>query len=131
MKSFWKWLLIFVGVLVAAFLVALPFFTRLGRVAVAPMIMMGGFHRSVGFGFGGGLLMMLGMALGWVLVTVLIVLGIVVLVRGSRNQPVQSTQGAVAATPAVEPEPLNTCARCGKPLQSDWVSCPYCGKKVK
>ena len=27
MKSFWKWLLIFVGVLVAAFLVALPFFT--------------------------------------------------------------------------------------------------------
>ena len=75
--------------------------------------------------------MMLGMALGWVLVAVLIIVGIVALVRGSRNQPVQSTQGAVAATPAAEPEPLNTCDVAANRLQPDWVSCPYCGKKVK
>ena len=89
MKNFWKWLLIFVGVLVAAFLVALAFFSRLGHMW-GPMVMMGGFHRGIGIGFGGGgLLMMLGMLLGWVLVGVLIITGIVALVRGSRSRPAQ------------------------------------------
>ena len=132
MKNFWKWLSIFVGVLVAAFLVALAFFSRLGRMGWGPMVMMGGFHSGIGIGFGGGgLLMMLGMLLGWVLVGVLIITGIVALVRGSRSRPAQISPVAVPPTPAPEPEPVKTCERCGKPLQPDWVSCPYCGKKVK
>jgi len=135
MKSFWKWLLIFLGVLVAAFLVALPFFSRLGRFWMGPMVMMGGFggfHRAVGFGFpGGGLLVMLAIFLGWVLVGVLIIAGIVALVRGSRRTA-SASPAAVAPVPAPEAasESAIMCKRCGKPLQSDWVSCPYCGKKV-
>jgi len=145
MKSFWKWLLIFLGVLVVAFLIALPFFTRLGRMAWwGPMIMMGGIRRGYGFGFGGGWLMMLGMALGWVLIAALIIAGIVALVRDSSHQNATTKSEAAAATSTAEPgvaavpamssaettPATETCKRCGKPLQPDWVSCPYCGKKV-
>ncbi|HTX80443.1 MAG TPA: zinc ribbon domain-containing protein [Longilinea sp.] len=133
MKSFWKWLLIFLGVLIAAFLVALPFFTRFGRLWWRPMTMMGGFHRTIGVGFAGGnWLMMLAIFLVWFVVGVLVVAGIVALVRSSRRAPVQASQAV--AVPVSAPEAVsgsaNTCKRCGKPLQPDWVCCPYCGKKV-
>jgi hypothetical protein len=75
-------------------------------------------------GFFGGLLM-----LGFL---VLIVLGIIWLVGRLRSsKPIETS----TSVPAIVSEPipaaaLNTCKKCGKPLQVDWSVCPYCGKKV-
>jgi hypothetical protein len=63
---------------------------------------------------------------------VLVVLGIIWLVGRARTpKPVATTAAGPSATP--EPMPaatLNPCKKCGRPLQTDWSVCPYCGKKV-
>ncbi len=124
MRGLWKWVALFLGVLIVAFLVALPLFG--GRAAYGWMPMMGGYgspYRLGGFGYFGGWLMMLGMFLIPIALIGLLVIGAVVLVKALSNKP-QAT-----SAPAVSPV-VRTCAHCGKALQPDWAHCPYCGEKI-
>jgi len=141
MKSVWKWILLFVGVLVVAFCVSLPLFLRglmgfgFGRM---PMMFRrgGGFPMMGGGFFGFGLLRFI-VPLVALVVLGLLVWGVVWLVRrGNRPAPVVAPAAPAepmppseAVTP-VEPVETSPCTNCGKPLQSGWVACPYCGQKV-
>jgi len=123
MRNIWKWVLIFLGVFLAVFLIALPI---LGLFAFRGFPMMGGFyygmpHMFGGYGFYGGWLMMFGMFLGPLVVIALIVAGVVALVR---------TTGGSHPSSAQPPAPTRTCRNCGRALQADWSHCPYCGEKV-
>lgn len=123
MKKVWKWVLLFLGVFLVVFLVSLPL---LGLGGFGPgygwMPMMGlrsggyglwGGNFGHGFGLFGGGLMMLGMILIPLLLVALVVLGINALTR--KNQA-----GITDSKP---------CSNCGKPVQTGWVACPYCGEK--
>ena len=130
-----KWILIGLGIAVAAFIVAMVIFgtrhvgfsmmgargfNRIGgRVGGFPMM---GFAPMIAFGLLRGLF-----GLG---ILALAVIGVVLLVRN--NKAKNANQVANLATP-VEPTPVveqeKLCKHCGKPVNSDWVACPYCGKK--
>ena len=155
MKSMWKWILLFVGVLVVAFCVSLPLFlVGLMRFGFGRMPMMyrygGGFPMMRGGGhFGFGLIGFFGPLFALVVLG-LLVWGVVWLVqRGNRPVPAVAQAAAVESVPVVAPaassamvvssaeevtpiEPVETnpCTNCVKPLESDWVACPYCGQKV-
>lgn len=126
MKGFWKWFFIVLGVLVLgaiAFSVAM-FFLR-GGVAMHSGFTRGTFPRMGGFtgrmgGF--GMFGMLGM-----LFRGLIPLGVLVLAGFGVAYLVK--QGKHTTPPAAVQVP--TCASCGKPLNSEWTTCPYCGKAVE
>ncbi len=118
MKKVWKWILgILMGLVVLAILFCLPFLFRAGCPAFADGYG-GGFGWHMG-GFG-GMPMMRGfgfLPLGGLFglgVFALIVLGIIWLVRALR-------------APRILPR---TCAKCGKPSQAEWNTCPYCGKAL-
>jgi len=153
MKSMWKWILLFFGVLVVAFCVSLPLFVRgLMGFGFGRMPMMyrfgGGFPMMRGGGhFGFGLLGFFGPLFALVVLGLLI-WGVVWLVqRGNRPALAAIVAAPAAAAPAetavpAEPmvaevavkteEPVLTtpCTNCTKPLESGWVACPYCGQKV-
>jgi hypothetical protein len=77
--------------------------------------MMNGFGFTSPFGF-------FGMALMWLIpigLLVLVVLGVVALVNGL-NKPGNT----------VAPVAERNCSNCGKPAQSGWTACPYCGKPL-
>ena len=121
MKRFWKWALIVLGVLVliaVSFAVAL-FFLR-GGINAGPRL--GGFAgRSRMFG---GMMASMGIfmffrALFGLGILVLAGFGVAYFVKGYHKHAVNSQ--------AVLP----VCANCGKPLAAEWVSCPYCGEKIK
>ena len=73
-------------------------------------------------------------------VLLLVIVGIVALVNAlaNRNKPSQITPPAQVVTPsgqgvALSEEgtaPSHTCSNCGKPTQSDWKTCPYCGNPL-
>jgi len=123
MNKVWKWVLLFLGVFLVAFFVALPLLGLGGFGHVYGwMPMMGlrsggcglwGSGFGSGFGLFGGALMMLGMFLIPLALVALIVFGVVSLTR--KNQP--------------EITSSRPCANCGKPVQTGWVACPYCGEK--
>ncbi len=132
MKSVWKYVLLFLGVLVLAFCAALPLFSlrSIGMVHMAaPMFQV----RAFPFFMGGGWLMM-GLRFLPALVIgagllVMIIVGIVALTRRSKASPavVAAHDTFTPVEPAVETVP---CAHCGQPLQAGWVACPHCGSKV-
>ena len=125
MKLNWKWI---VGVVLAlALLFALPslfqafFGYGYGGMTLAPGASAGaGGYRSwnhpmMGYGYTpfGGLFMGLGMLLVWA-----IPLGLLFLV----------IFGAVRlATKSGKPDTTQSCGNCGKAVQPDWNTCPYCG----
>jgi hypothetical protein len=146
MKNFWKYFLIFIGVLVVAFCVALPFFgmaLRVGRAGgFMPMnglrfgfpFMMSrmGLFRFPMFGIGGLLLVGL---------VVLVIFGLVSLFRRSSHSNAANSSAVPAVaqpvqTAAVEPTSVqavsttSSCSHCGKPVQADWKVCPFCGEKL-
>jgi cation transporter-like permease len=59
-------------------------------------------------------------------VLLLVIVGIVALVtalmRG--NRPAQTIPPAQMTTPS------RNCSNCGKPVQEDWKTCPYCGNPL-
>jgi hypothetical protein len=62
----------------------------------------------------------------------LVVIGLIVLVVAlfTRKSPAPMAANAAAPAPAA-PAPLTSpCAHCGKPLETGWKACPYCGEKV-
>ena len=146
MRAIWKWILLFIGVLVLAFLVALPFFVgRSLGLARMPMMFMfrGGPIIGSGFGLLGGLVLF-GRFIFPLVLIVLAAFGLAALLRGQpRPQPaasmaagsvapVVSTDVMQASSPPIEQAaPATTpCSHCGSPLQTGWVACPYCGEKV-
>lgn len=117
MKHTWKWI---IGVvLMLAIIFALPFLWRALFGYSYGGMMRGGYgswgHPMMGYGFSsfGGVFMGFGMLLMWA-----IPLGLLFLV----------IYGAVklANKPNV-PVASQACSNCGKAVQTDWNTCPYCG----
>jgi hypothetical protein len=132
MNNFWKYLLLFLGVFLLAFCVALPLlgfgFGRMGGYGfnlggIGRMPMMNGIGRS-GFGLVGIVFMLFRIAIPLVLLA-LAVVGVVALVR--RRSP------APLATAAASPVVVETeaCPNCGRQVQKDWSHCPYCGQDLQ
>lgn len=151
MRTFWKWAAIFVGIFLAVFLGASLVFSRMffAFPMHERMPMMGGFGFDRGMPFYSGFgvwVMIIGRFLvPLILIALFVFIGIAI---GRRPRPVQvqaaptqfpqSSAAApgpvqVEAVPAeaVEPRSELTCVHCGKSLQTDWISCPYCGEKVE
>ena len=138
-----KWVLIFLGIALLVFCLALPLFLapamRGGFSGRMPMMGrdFGPFNNYGGhMRFGGGLfgigfmLLRLIIPLG---VLALAVVGVVALVRG--RKPAQPPAAPIAAAP-VEPAPAaaapveHPCPHCGQPVQDGWLACPHCGEKL-
>jgi hypothetical protein len=139
MRKIWKWILLFIGVVVVGFLAALPFFgmRRFGFARFGRPMMSRNF-RGMPFGMmhGGIVLTVLSCLVG-VAVIAAIVIAIVLLVR-RKKQPASAVVPPVSPTPVaaetIEAAPAATtpvCAHCGQPLQANWVACPHCGAKVE
>lgn len=112
----WKWLVILVVSIVAAFLTGSLIFNAPGmrwmplHVNPGRLPMMHGFQTFVpGFMLLRFLLPLIMMAL----IVAVVVLAVIVIKR-----PVQSVV-------------IPYCSKCGKPIQKDWVNCPYCGEKLQ
>ena len=140
-----KWILISLGIILGLLLIAAVVFhsfaggySRLGASDeyTRPFNRMdrfedfqgpfSGFHRipmmtfvpMMAFGMIRGLL-----GLG---VLALAVIGVVLLVRNSRAKQVAPP---VAVVPESVVEPAKHCRHCSREINTDWVACPYCGKK--
>jgi hypothetical protein len=133
MKNIWKWIAIFLAVLIVASFVFLflrmsgfgmPFGYGMNGYGMGygRMPLMGGdfrgSHMFNGYGFFGGGFMMFGALLIPLAVIGLLVWGVVSLVKGTTRQHGEP------------PTAVHPCTHCGKPLQSGWVNCPYCGEKI-
>ena len=150
MKKVWKWVIgIVIGLVVLAVLVGVGFLVFGGFHAVriengytrgwsqqGPEMMpyngFGGHMRGLGMMGRGGMLPFGGFIAGLICLgfIVLIVFGIFWLVRATRKST-HLDSPAPLTTPAAMSAPLmDTCQKCGKPIQADWKNCPYCGKKV-
>lgn len=119
MKSKTGWILaIVLGLVILFFLPSLfmgRFWGYRGYGGMMGPGMMGGYGFMNPLGF-------FGMALMWLIPAgflVLVVVGVVALIN-SLNRP--------GNPPPQIPE--KKCANCGKPVQSDWANCPYCGKSL-
>jgi len=130
MKNTWKWIIGIAVVLVVLFalstLLGSFFGYGYGGMTLAP-----GASAGVGGGYGdwrhpmmsgysyspfGGLFMGFGMLLAWGIPLAL--LGLVV-------------YGAVRlANKPGSPVTTQSCTNCGKPAQTDWKNCPYCGTEL-
>jgi zinc-ribbon domain len=94
--------------------------------------MMGGYYPLHPFG-GGVVLFGCLIAVG---IIILLIVGVVALVK-SMNKPEKQIPPQQEPTQqvSIQPEPPQvesgpTCSNCGKPIQSDWSNCPYCGNKL-
>lgn len=130
-----KWILIGLGIALAAFVIALPVFFmvfnrgsvgmlgtgiigRAGRMVIpVPFLSFFGFFRVL---FPLGLL-------------ALVVTGIVLLVRGGQSshlaQPPASPLPTHSAAPAQPEVDQHICRKCGQPLYTGGEYCPFCGEK--
>ncbi|MCX6055417.1 MAG: hypothetical protein NTZ74_10995 [Chloroflexi bacterium] len=124
-----KWVLIGLAIAVVAFGIALCVFigTRVGFPKIG-RLGLGGYDRHfggmmIGLGLVGMLFRMI-FPLGFV---ALAVLGLVSLVRGKKAKSQIQAVNFSATENRVASDRL--CMKCTKPLETDWVNCPYCGKK--
>jgi uncharacterized membrane protein len=150
MKKIWKWIIgIVLGLVVLSVLLIIGFmafghfhgdrfengYSRGWSQQGPGMMPYGGFGdhlRGPGMMGYGGMLPFGGLIGGFfcLVFIALFVLGIFWLVRTfGKTHAVNSA--AAQTTPAVTPAPLmDTCKKCGQPIQVDWKHCPNCGKKV-
>jgi hypothetical protein len=87
-------------------------FTTLRRVPMMtfmPMMVFGFFRGLVGLG-----------------ILALAVIGVVLLVRNGKSK---EAAPPVAVVPEGIMEPAKHCHHCSREINTDWVACPYCGKK--
>ncbi len=128
-----KWVLIGLGIALAAFMIALPIFFMIMNRQGAAMMESGLFGRTGRmiipipfFSFFSFFRVIFPVGL-----LALVVTGIVLLVRGGRSS--SAAQTVVPPLPAagqVQPEPTQlTCRKCGKPLNPEGQYCPFCGEK--
>ena len=121
MQNWVRYLLIFIGVFIVVFAVALPLFFGRGygmmmRFGVQPYA----FRMPMMFGGSFGFIMFFALLrlLVWAALIGLLIWGVIALVRRG-SAPAQSM-----------PSVIRTCSNCGRPLQPGWVACPYCGAPV-
>jgi DNA-directed RNA polymerase subunit RPC12/RpoP len=74
-----------------------------------PMMLFGFFRGLIGLG-----------------ILALAIIGVVLLVRNGKSKEVSPP---ATVLPEEIAEPGKNCRHCGKDLKTDWVACPYCGKK--
>lgn len=150
MKKVWKWVIgIVIGLVVLAVLVGVGFLVFGGFHAIridngytrgwsqqAPGMMpyngFGGHMRGPGMMGRGGMLPFGGFIAGLVCLgfIALIVFGIFWLVRATRKSTHLDSPAPITTPAAMSTPLMDTCKKCGKPIQTDWMNCPYCGKKV-
>jgi uncharacterized membrane protein len=142
MNKFWKWFLIILAVLlVLCGLLAAVLFLTHGSYGYPSMRFGMGFGRMpmMGrFGFFGVGMMFVRLIVPLLLVTLLVLIGVGIGSRTRNSQPKVSqaeTAASTLSTEPVAPAPAEavsekTCAHCGRPLQAEWVNCPYCGAKI-
>jgi len=129
MKNVWKWILGILGVLVlAVLLIGLPYLAhttfgvdgfRSSGTFYGPQMMTGrGFHMTGVYPMMGGMMFLMGFR--WLLP----LLGIGLLVYGAYRY---GRRNSLPSTPAV---PVQTCPKCGQPVQAGWNNCASCGKKI-
>ena len=115
MKSKTGWILAIILGLVL--LLVLPSLFMMGRFWT------GGYGGMMGGGYGGMHTFGWGMmVLGW-----LIPAGILVLLVVGGVALFNSLHRSGNTTPTVVER---KCVNCGKPVQTDWTTCPYCGKSL-
>jgi hypothetical protein len=120
MNTVWKWLPIVIGVFLAAFFLALPFFAGSGS-------MMGGGWSGWGMmgGWGFSPFAWIGMALMMIFM-LLIPAGFLALIVFSLAWLVRNYGGGT------NPASLgHTCPSCGRAVQPEWQNCPFCGALLK
>ena len=130
MKTIWKVLLAAAGVIVVILVAAVVIFGLFwGRNGGYGWMMPYYGGRGIrefgpwmwgGFGLFGFLMMLLMMGIP-VGVLVLLVLGVAGLLRRPEAPP----PAVAPASPAGK-----TCQNCGRPVEADWINCPYCGTKI-
>lgn len=111
----WKWIAILaigllVVLIVGAFLfrgVGYHWMPMHGRFGGIPMM---GASRYFGFG-----VMLFGLLVPLLLLGLVITGGVAI--YNGLKKPAASA-------------PVSSCSHCGKPIQADWVNCPYCGEKL-
>ena len=154
MKKAWKWILgIVIGILVVCLiLAAVPFFMH--NFGGGSYGMMGNYGRGGDFdGWGrhpmmggrggympfyGGFFLLGGLFRLLIPLALLGLVGSGIFTLGKRSVAPAVVNAAPVTAPAVEPaveasgESVSTraCARCGKPVQDDWTTCPYCGTSI-
>ena len=120
MKNIWKWIVFGLVVFLVSFLVALPLFAGGWMPPMRTIYGYGMMHGGMmGWGFGG---------ISWIGMLFRTVLPILAVAGGIALVYWLVKPGAPQAEP---PVPTTPCHSCGKPLNPDWVACPYCGKKKK
>jgi len=117
MKNIWKLTTILLAALLVVGVLAMPFLGNFGYRSNMPMMRFAQPHMFNFLGFGG-----FGMFFGMPLFVLLLIAGGVLVARALKT-PQQ------AAPPPPAPA-LPLCPQCAKPLQPDWVHCPYCGEKI-
>jgi hypothetical protein len=82
-----------------------------------------------GYWFGGfSAIRMIAGGLIWLGFLALIVLGVIALLRGL-IRPSQPVVTPVLANPPA-PAAAHACPNCVRPVQADWIHCPYCGSAL-
>jgi hypothetical protein len=135
MKKVWKWILgIFLALLAIGVIVFLVLFciNNFGGAGYRPYMH---FERGVSPMMGGrgmvGFMPFMGLRMIGGLIPLLL-LGLLVYGAyrlGRRGHMFPSHQHPFPPPPPPA-APGKSCPNCGKPLQDDWVSCPYCGEKM-
>lgn len=119
MRNLWKWILGVLAVALVTFLFSVLFFSGIGRG---------------GFGYGGYGMMVRGMPMmwGWGMFGGLMMLGMLLIPVGVVALPVADGVALVRGTNTPKAAALSNspCSNCGRPTQSDWTTCPYCGKAL-
>lgn len=129
MKSALGWILAIVfGILLLCMLPIVFFFGRGMAGGFGPLGGPGMFRGfgMMGRGFGLFGLLPLRLFFGWLIpvgVIVLILLAAIGLFSSLRN-----TRGSTL--PPAAPVSSQVCPNCGRPVQSDWNTCPYCGQSL-
>jgi hypothetical protein len=124
-----KWILIGLGVALAAFLIALPIFAMVFHRGSVGILGSGIFGRAGRimmpvsfFSFFGFFRVLFPLGL-----LALAVTGIVLLVRGGKSsRATQPPAPPLPVQPGVEP---HVCRKCGQPLYAGGEYCPFCGEK--
>lgn len=117
----WKWLLILAIGLVAAFLLGMFLFGDVGYRLMSMHPRMGWHPRMGGFRMFGAGMMLFRMLLPLLIIGLTVITTVLVINAGKQPK---------IAAPAAPAAPAASCPNCGKPVQADWVSCPYCGEKL-
>lgn len=135
MKSAIGWILAGILALALIGVLVIPGLFMFGRAFGGMMGRYGMMGRGFGnyspFGLFGSILFWL-IPIGFVVLLILFGAWVVTSLVRSRKPAVTATPGGSAEvqTPVAAPVAQASCSNCGKPVQSDWKNCPYCGSTL-